>query len=55
MKEQHSVWVFNDADDEDLREAVELSRRLGELGFPTLPDEQVFEMERELKSRGIMF
>jgi hypothetical protein len=40
---------------EDLMEAVELSRRLGELGFPNLPDDQMLEIERELKSRGMMF
>jgi hypothetical protein len=55
MQQRKSCWVFNDFDSEDLMEAVELSRRLGELGFPNLPDDQMLEIERELKSRGMMF
>jgi len=55
MPDQYSGWVFNDRDSDELREAVELSKRLGELGFPSLPDEELFAMEQELKSRGILF
>ena len=54
MTEQYNGWVFRDHETEDLQEAIELSRRLGELGFPTLPDQEVFEIEQELKSRGIL-
>lgn len=50
-----SCWVFNDRDTDELREAVELNRRLGELGFPSLPDEELELMEQELKSRGMIF
>jgi len=55
MPEQYSGWTFRNRDAGEIKEALELSQRLGELGFPTLPDEEIHQMEQELKTRGILY
>ena len=44
--------LFKDHAPEDLREALELQERLGELDFPTYPEEMMKALKMELTRRG---
>jgi len=51
MYEGISIWDFSTHETEDLKEAQELIGRLGELGFPTLPDDAIIELGHEINRR----
>ena len=52
MNEQYPLWTFDEHSVEDLREVLELSNRLDELGFPALSDAKISTIENEIKIRG---
>jgi len=52
MPEQYPLWTFDEHTVEDLKEVLELSDRLEELGFPSLPSNEIQSIEHEINIRG---
>ena len=50
--EQYPLWTFDEHTVEDLKEVVELSNRLDELGFPALSETKISTIENEIRVRG---
>jgi len=50
--EQYPLWIFDEHSIEDLKEVLELNNRMGELGFPTLPDNEIQSIKAEIVLRS---